>query len=431
MEIFKYDGNNVFIMSDIRVDKEREYIPSNSQMGLKVRVQIIPEGLEGSKFITHSSNTIILLDNSGSMFGSKLEDAKNAVLEYIKSLNPNDFISLYTFSDVTERIIDNANISDNIENFKIKILGISAEGGTNMWSALNETLKLVRINEGRVRDKSVKILLVTDGIPTDGDDQSFIKISAEFGKLGIPLYLIGIGSDYNEDLLLRMYRANEIGFFRHVDENSSLQNLFDEISKEKILYPSRNLIIKLTTGTSVKKIYKLEPQILELRPEKSDDHTLIVPLGNIGTEKQKVLMLIELPSRPSGEYREGLFSIELDKLITKPFTVIRTEDLDKIKNSKNEIISAEYIEAETNILSQVALDKNDQKSSQEATIALTKRLETIKKNPSMSKILGEDKIRDIEETQKIIQGTIKVSPEDLKKKKEGFTRRRGTGGDNP
>jgi len=414
-------------MSDIRVDKEREYIPSNSQMGLKVRVQIIPEGLEGSKFVTHSSNTIILLDNSGSMFGSKLEDAKNAVLEYIKSLNPNDFISLYTFSDVTERIIDNANMSNNIENFKIKILGISAEGGTNMWSALNETLKLVRINEGRVRDKSVKILLVTDGIPTDGDDQSFIKISAEFLKLGIPLYLIGIGSDYNEDLLLRMYRANEIGFFRHIDENSSLQNLFDEISKEKILYPSRNLIIKLTTGTSVKKIYKLEPQILELNPQKSDDHTLIVPLGNIGTEKQKVLMLIELPPRPSGEYREGSFSIELDKLITKPLTVIRTEDLDKIKNSINEIISAEYIEAETNSLAQVALDKNDQKSSQEATIELRKKLETIRNNPSISKILGEDKIRDIEEAQKIIQGTIKIPPEDLKKKKEGLTIRNKKG----
>jgi Ca-activated chloride channel family protein len=424
-------------MNDIQIDKEREYIPSNSKIGLKVRVQIIPEGLEGSKSITHSSSTIILLDNSGSMSGNKLEDAKNAVLEYIKSLNPNDFISLYTFSDVTEKVIDNANLSDNIENFKTKILGIGVGGSTNMWSALNETLKLVRINEGRARDKSVKILLVTDGFPTDGgflpdgNVQLFTKISTEFLKLGIPLYLIGIGSDYNEDLLLKMYRANEIGFFRHVDENSSLQNLFDEISKEKILYPSRNLIIKLTPGTSVKKIYKLEPQILELNPEKSDDHTLMVPLGNIGTEKQKVLMLIELPSRPSGEYREGLFSIELDQLITKPLTVTRTEDLDKIKNSKNEIISAEYMEAETNVLSQVALDKNDQKSSQEATIELRKKLETIKKNPSMTKILGEDKIRDIEETQKIIQGTIKVSPDDLKKKKEGFTRRRGTGGNNP
>jgi len=418
-------------MSNIQIDKEREYIPSNSQIGLKVRIQIIPEELEGSKSITHSSSTIILLDNSGSMFGNKLEDAKNAVLEYIKSLNPNDFITLYTFASITKRVIMNANLSDNIENIKKEILGISSEGGTNMWSALNEIFKLVRVNEGGARDKSVRILLVTDGRPTDGDDQSFTKISTDFLKLGIPLYLIGIGSDYNEDLLLRMYRANEIGFFRNVDENSSLQNLFDEISKEKILYPSRNLIIKLTPGTSVKKIYKLEPQILELNPEKSDDHTLIVPLGNIGTEKQKVLMLIELPSRPSGEYREGSFSIELDQLITKPLMVSRTADLDKIKNSKDEIISAEYMEAETKILSQVALDKNDQESSQKAAITLTKKLETIKKNSSMTKILGEDKIRDIEETQKIIQGTIKVSPDQLKKVKEGYTKRRDTGGYKP
>jgi len=417
-------------MNVIQVDKESEYIPSNSKKELIVRVQIIPGGLEGSKSITHSTSTIILLDNSGSMEGNKLEDAKNAVLEYIKSLNPNDFISLYTFSDVTEKVIENADLSDNIENFKTKILGIRSGNITNMWSALNMTLELVRINEGRAKDKSVKILLVTDGFPTDGDDLSFIKISAEFGKLGIPLYLIGIGSAYNEDLLLRMYRANEIGFFRHVDENSSLQNLFGEISKERILYPSRNLIIKLTPGTSVKKIYKLEPQILELKPEKRDDHTLMVPLGNIGTEKQKVLMLIEMPPKPSGEYREGLFSIELDQLITKPLMVTRIEDLDKIKNSMDEVISAEYMEAETNILAQVALDKNDQKSSQEATIELRKKLETIRNNSPISKILGEDKVRNIEEAQKIIQGTIKVSPEDLKKIKEGLTRRRGTGGNN-
>jgi len=414
-------------MTDIKIDKDKEYIPSNSRVGLKVRVQIMPEELEESKSITHSSSTIILLDNSGSMDGYKLEDAKNAVMEYIRYLNPNDFISLYTFSNVTERVIENANLSNNIENIKIKILGIIADGETNMWSALKEIFKLVKFNEGKVRDKSVRILLVTDGFPTDGDEQSFTKISTDFLKLGIPLYLIGIGSEYNEDLLLKMYRANEIGFFRHVGKNSSLQNLFAEISKEKILYPSRNLIIKLTPGTTVKKIYKLEPQIVELNPEKSDDHTLIVPLGNIGS-KIKILMSIELPSRPSGEYREGLFSIELDKLITKPLTVTRTEDLDKIKSSKDEIISAEYMEAETSTLSQVALDKSDQESSQKATVELRKRLETIKNNPSMSKILGEDKIREIEEAQKIIQGTIKVSPDDLKKKKEGFTRKRGTGG---
>jgi len=415
-------------MSDIKIDKDKEYIPSNSRVGLKVRVQIMPEELEESKSITHSSSTIILLDNSGSMSGDKLEDAKNAVMEYIRSLNPNDFISLYTFSAVTKRVIENVNLSNNIENIKTKILGIIAESDTNMWSALNEIFNLVKSNEGKVRDKSVRILLVTDGIPTDGDEQSFTKISTDFLKLGIPLYLIGVGTEYNEDLLLKMYRANEIGFFRHVGGNSSLQNLFTEISKEKILYPSRNLIIKLTPGTTVKKIYKLEPQILELNPEKSDDNSLIVPLGDIGSEKQKILMSIELPSRPSGEYREGLFSIELDKLITKPLTVTRTEDLNKIKSSKDEIISAEYMEAETSTLSQVALDKSDQESSQKATVELRKRLETIKNNPSMSKTLGEDKIREIEETQKIIQGTIKVSPDDLKKKKEGFTRKRGTGG---
>ncbi|MGC9167140.1 MAG: vWA domain-containing protein [Thermoplasmata archaeon] len=410
-------------MPKILVGSERGIVPSNTPSSIVARVQIIPSE-NGKQVIRRNTEHFILLDNSGSMLGSKLDQAKDALIKYCKSINQQDKITIATFSDQVNVIFKNLPVSEMPVEKLIK--NVTVEGGTSMYAALSLMYNMI---ESLKRDipksagsESYKLILLTDGVPTDGSDNEFIQISRKFSMLGVPMYILGIGEDYNEDLLLHMYQANEIGFFKHITNSDDITNTFSDLSKEIILYPSRELNIKITPGTKIIKVYKYEPQILELGPRKISENTYVIPLGNIGTDKQTILIKMEIPQRPTGEYREGLFSIELDTSLTAPLIIKRSEDLDAIKQSLDSDIKAQFTEADINIHALRAMDKTNVNSEKEKEI-FTKRLEEIQKDNIMTQKLGT-KVQELVETQKIMNGTKKVSEEELKERKSGLTKKR-------
>ncbi len=410
-------------MGKIIINSDRGAIPSNTPVGVVARVQIVPAEAseQRGQQIRQGSKSIILLDNSGSMEGDKLDQAKEAAIQYYKSLKQGDTITIATFSDTVSFLMkEERPFQTFVESLVRKV---APDGGTNMYSALTEVDRMFSISsESQIR-ASFKLVLLTDGVASDGGETEFIQISAKFQKLGIPMYILGIGADYNEDLLLKMYRANEIGFFNHLTDITGVIKQFDDISKQVVLYPSRDLTIKLTPGSKLNKVYKFEPQILELDPKRIGDNLYTIPLGNLGTENQKILAKIELPARTVGDFREGTFTVEMNSPTSGPLIIKRSEDLNSVKQSMNVTVQSEFAEAELKVLGLKALDKSDP-GSVEAARVYTRKIEGIKNNPVMTKKLGEVKMKELVDGGNIIIGTKKVTDVELKERKAGFTKKR-------
>ncbi|MEM0134699.1 MAG: hypothetical protein QXU18_05645, partial [Thermoplasmatales archaeon] len=161
---------------------------------------------------------------------------------------------------------------------------------------------------------------------------------------------------------------------------------------------------------------KYEPQILELDPTRTGDNLYTVPLGNIGAEDQKILAKIEIPARPVGEFREGIFTVDLREPTSGSLIVKRSDDLNSVKQSINDEVKAEFTETELKI--------EGLKGLQGESNLYTKKIQAVLRNPDFTKKLGEEKIKEFVETQKIIEGTKKVTNEEMKMRKDSFTRKR-------
>lgn len=155
--------------------------------------------------------TIFILDNSGSMAGESMVQAKLALANALARLTPADKFNIVRFDDTHEQLFPAAVLA-NRENVS-KALGfvknIEAEGGTLMLPALQMALVDHTPNDyQRVR----QVIFITDGA-IGNESELFDEIAANRGRSRV--FTIGIGSAPNSHF---MTRAAEIGrgTFTHI-----------------------------------------------------------------------------------------------------------------------------------------------------------------------------------------------------------------------
>ena len=143
-------------------------------------------------------HVVFCLDYSGSMYGSGIEELRNA-MEFIlvkenaqKSyiqFSKDDKIDVIPFNDKTDTKWQVESGADTSELLR-KINNYSPTGSTALYPAVEEALKLVSETD---REKyNVSIVLMTDG---EGNVGSYKNLSNEYSKIGknTPVYSITFG----------------------------------------------------------------------------------------------------------------------------------------------------------------------------------------------------------------------------------------------
>ena len=125
----------------------------------------------------------VILDMSSSM-SSKLERAREAVLELLKVSNPQDEVFLITFADTPQVVQD---FTQAIEEVQEKLLFAQPKGRTALLDAIY--LGLNKMEEARYPRKA--LLVISDGGDnhsryTEGDVKSRVK------EADVPIYSVGI-----------------------------------------------------------------------------------------------------------------------------------------------------------------------------------------------------------------------------------------------
>jgi Ca-activated chloride channel family protein len=158
----------------------------------------------------------IVLDTSGSMYGEKLEQAKNAVLQLMRDMRDDDQIAMIRYSSDASVVQPLARLGDVRSTLATRIRQIEADGGTAIPLGMRAGMKaLDEAGRGRVR----RVVLVSDGLDSSRTESE--HLAHDSFDHGVTVSSLGIGLDFDEAYMGGVSRSGH-GNFAFVKDGASL-----------------------------------------------------------------------------------------------------------------------------------------------------------------------------------------------------------------
>ena len=168
----------------------------DGRYGLLMILPPVPQSDAASGLPT---DTVFVVDTSGSMDGPSIVQAREALQEALGRLRPGDGFDIVRFASDWEAFRPQlARSPDAVEEAVGWVRGLKANGGTEIVAALVAALRLAGAPEpGRAR----RVILLTDGA-VGNEDEAFRTLAPLLGD--IRLHVIGIGTAPNAYLMARL-----------------------------------------------------------------------------------------------------------------------------------------------------------------------------------------------------------------------------------
>jgi Ca-activated chloride channel homolog len=173
-----------------------------------------PEAIEAARM---PREAIFVIDNSGSMHGASIEQAKAALRLALERLRATDTFNVVRFNHRTEALFPSAQPAtrQNVDTAAHWVSRLRAEGGTEMLPALQQALD-GRAHPGRLR----QVIFLTDGA-VGNEAQLFSVIHDRLGDSR--LFTIGIGSAPNSHFMSEAARLGR-GTFTYIGSTAEVKD---------------------------------------------------------------------------------------------------------------------------------------------------------------------------------------------------------------
>jgi Ca-activated chloride channel family protein len=167
---------------------------------------------------------VFVIDNSGSMGGQSIDQAKASLVLAIQKLGPDDRFNVIRFDDTLTvffpSLVDTS--EGNRDRAIAYVNGLTADGGTEMMPALESALK----NQGPVADGAVRqVVFLTDGA-IDNEEQLIKEIEAARGEARV--FTVGIGSAPNSFFMAKAAEMGR-GTYTHIGSETEVAARMGEL----------------------------------------------------------------------------------------------------------------------------------------------------------------------------------------------------------
>ena len=246
---------------------------------------------------------LFLIDNSGSMnstYGdvnnststylnamlnkkrkSKLDYAKEAIINFLDLMTDNDKVGVISFSD-------NADIIQEIVSLNHKDTIISSvnklctAGLTNIEEPLRVASEMLKRYKD---DYNCKIILLSDGQANCGirSKEGLGTIAREISKENISISTLGVGTDYDAHILGEIADKG-YGLFYHIKKMSEINNIFEQ----ELSLNNSTVAISSTLKIKVPNLIEVGEN-LNGYEQSIEDGTVIIELGKINSKKKIVV----------------------------------------------------------------------------------------------------------------------------------------------
>jgi Ca-activated chloride channel family protein len=222
-----------------------------------------------------------VIDNSGSMAGPSMRQAKAGLLAGLARLTPQDRFNVIRFDDTWDALHPEP-VPATPEALRAAasfVAGLEARGGTEMLAPLTAALADPHPEDGRVR----QIVFLTDGAVGD-EERIFAAIHAGLGRSR--LFMVGIGSAPNGHLM-RHAAAIGRGSFTEIRDLTQVgertRALYEKLEAPAVTDVTATFSIPgaEVTPDTLPDLYRGEPLVFSARLPQEADGTLTVS-GRVG-----------------------------------------------------------------------------------------------------------------------------------------------------
>jgi Ca-activated chloride channel family protein len=280
----------------------------NTQQLAYVLIEAVPGA--GMAQVQMPLNLSLVLDKSGSMSGQKIQNLREAAKLVVDRLGPQDTISIVAFSDRKYLIAESQPVADRAD-LQRKIDRIRDGGGTAISGGMGQGL--AELDKALAPDRVSRMLLLTDG-QTFGDEKQCLKLGEKAGTSGIVVNALGLGDDWNEDLLDDIAEASG-GVADFIDSPDKIVAFFEQAVKsmQGTVVQNAQLVLRLASGVTPRQVWQVLPMISNLGYRPLSDRDVQVALGELEKGQPRSLLVELLISpRPAGSYRVAQAEISYD-----------------------------------------------------------------------------------------------------------------------
>ncbi len=324
-------------------------------------------------------NLALVLDQSGSMNGTKMEQAKAAAIEAMNRLDIQDIFSLVVYNNNVNTIVP-AQRAAHTRKIINTIRQIQAGGNTALFGGVSQGAAEIRKN--LENDLVHRIVLLSDGLANVGPStpEDLGRLGAALIKENISVTTVGVGIDYNEDLMARLSQKSD-GNTYFVESGYDLPSIFAAELGDvlNVVAKKVKVIITLSKDVTPLDIIGREGRIIDNRIELYMNQLY-------GNQEKYALVEVKLPASIPGS---KINIARADVFYEDPFTLKQTQSSSishvkfssnpkKVAASTNIDVVREY-QLNLNALAQEkAIELSDKGEKKEAVAELKKSAKKLK-----------------------------------------------------
>ncbi len=242
-------------------------------------------------------NLSLVIDRSGSMAGDKIDYTRQAAQLLVQNLGMRDILSVVLYNDKVETLLlpEPVRRKDAIND---QIGRIRPGGTTNLSGGWLEGCTLVAKNHQVERLN--RVILISDGLANRGvtDPKQIVEMVAQKRATGVSTTTMGLGADFNEDLLMEMASAGG-GAYYFIESAEVTPAIFNEELRGLLSLVGQNLTVQVETGVYVSSVDQLNAY-----PTEHDGAQTTYRLGDLfGSEVKAIVLALHVgPVLMPGEY---------------------------------------------------------------------------------------------------------------------------------
>ncbi len=327
-------------------------------------------------------NLAVVIDRSGSMSGDKIEHAKAAARRLVNVLGDRDRVAVVSYgSDVSVDFYSQpVNDSTRASLFRA-INSIAIGGGTNLSGGFQRGYS--EVSKWKSPETINRVILMSDGHANIGitNHAQLTALSTNALSSKVSVSTIGVGLDYNEDLMANM--ANEgAGNYYFVDRSETIVAIFDKELQGLASTVARNtaIVLKLGEGVTVGEIHGFASQV--------SGNQVYVSLAEFASEEKKnILLKLKVDGSKLGDRPIIETSMSYDDMVNdKPghhaqaLKSVVTTDNSKLNQMVNVDVVARVQQVEVAKTMQDAMNMYDRGESEQAAQRLGEAQQQMREN---------------------------------------------------
>ena len=281
---------------NLRVEADKPILKAAETQRAIIKVSVMPEPV-ATATERNPVNLAIVVDRSGSMQGTKIEQARQAAIEAVQRLGRSDIISIISYADQARTDVAATSVSENAPIIRA-IQNIQANGNTALYAGVNQGAAELRkhLEEGGYFNR---IILLSDGLANSGPSTpaDLKRLGRALAREGVSVSTIGIGNDYNEDLMAGLAQTGD-GNTYFVENYRDLPRIFQDELGDVLNVAAHQVEIEIRCQEGI------VPLRVIGREASIRGNRVNLDIQQLYGEQEKyVLLEVEVPAASSGEER--------------------------------------------------------------------------------------------------------------------------------